>query len=118
MSTPASFQAAHRASVQSLYRRSLKLSLDWYIRRDLWRQKALEIRSQFEANKHVTSPRELEALLAKTEQQLAEAAHPDPYRTPLLPKVQNGNATPRPLWWTMAMIIRGALTPINEVDIT
>ncbi|RUS22297.1 NADH-ubiquinone oxidoreductase complex I LYR_B22_NDUFB9 subunit [Endogone sp. FLAS-F59071] len=77
---PTTYQVAHRAYVQSLYRRSLKLSLDWYIRHDLWRQKALEIRAQFDENKNITNPRELETIFAKTEQQLAEFAHPDPYR--------------------------------------
>ena len=78
-SAPASFQTAHRLYVKSLYKRSLKLSLDWYIRRDIWRQKALDIRQQFELNKHVTSPKELEQIFAKTEKQLEEFAHPDPY---------------------------------------
>lgn len=72
--------AAHRSHVQSLYKRSLKLSLDWYIQRDLWRQKALEIRARFEQNKHVTNPKEIRALIEKTEQELQEFAHPDPYR--------------------------------------
>jgi NADH dehydrogenase (ubiquinone) 1 beta subcomplex subunit 9 len=79
-SATASFQTAHRLYVKSLYKRSLKLSLDWYIRRDLWRQKALEIRQQFELNKNVTSPKELQQIFAKTEMQLEEFAHPDPYK--------------------------------------
>ncbi|CAO3699332.1 unnamed protein product [Rhizopus microsporus] len=77
--------AAHRSHVQSLYKRSLKLSLDWYIQRDLWRQKALEIRARFEQNKHVTNPKEIRALIEKTEQELQEFAHPDPYRLPTGP---------------------------------
>lgn len=74
------FQNAHRRHVQSLYKRSLKLSLDWYIQRDLWRQKALDIRAQFEANKHVTNPKELQALVAQAEKTLQEWEHPDPYK--------------------------------------
>ncbi|CAO3673141.1 unnamed protein product [Umbelopsis vinacea] len=62
------------------------LSLDWYIRRDIWRQKALDIRQQFELNKHVTSPKELEQIFAKTEKQLEEFAHPDPYTLPMGPE--------------------------------
>lgn len=42
---------------RSLYRRSLKLSLDWAVHRHLWRGQALYIRSLFEANRHVTEPR-------------------------------------------------------------
>ncbi|KAF7731805.1 hypothetical protein EC973_008320 [Apophysomyces ossiformis] len=78
--TSTAFKNAHRLHVQSLYKRSLKLSLDWYIQRDLWRQKALHIRAQFEANKHVTNPKELQALLKQTEKTLQEWAHPDPYK--------------------------------------
>lgn len=42
---------------RSLYRRSLKLSLDWAVHRYLWRGQAMYIRSLFEANKHVNEPR-------------------------------------------------------------
>lgn len=78
MSTPTA--VAHRLHVQSLYKRSLKLSLDWYIQRDLWRQKALQIRAQFDQNKHVTSPKEIQALVQKAEKELQDWAHPDPYK--------------------------------------
>ncbi|KAI8388778.1 uncharacterized protein BYT42DRAFT_544013 [Radiomyces spectabilis] len=80
------FKNAHRLHVQSLYKRSLKLSLDWYIQRDVWRQKALDIRAQFERNKHVTSTKELQALIKKTEQELEAWAHPDPYKLALGPE--------------------------------
>lgn len=40
-----------------LYRRSLKLALDWAVHRYLWRGQAMYIRSLFEANKNVTEPR-------------------------------------------------------------
>ncbi|KAI8366526.1 hypothetical protein BD560DRAFT_400581 [Blakeslea trispora] len=78
--------AAHRLQVQSLYKRSLKLSLDWYIQRDLWRQKALQIRAQFEQNKHVTNPKEIQQLVQNAENQLKEWAHPDPYKLPMGPE--------------------------------
>lgn len=42
----------------SLYRRSLKLSLDWAVHRYIWRGQAMYIRGLFEANKHVTEPRQ------------------------------------------------------------
>ncbi|KAG0169034.1 hypothetical protein DFQ30_004027 [Apophysomyces sp. BC1015] len=88
MSSPVSsaFKNVHRLQVQSLYKRSLKLSLDWYIQRDLWRQKALDIRAQFEANKHITNPKELQAIINQTEKTLEEWAHPDPYILPLGPE--------------------------------
>ncbi|EZF30083.1 hypothetical protein H101_06267, partial [Trichophyton interdigitale H6] len=39
-----------------LYKRALKLSLDWAVHRNLWRGQAVYIRSLFEANKHVRNP--------------------------------------------------------------
>ncbi|KAI9247131.1 hypothetical protein BDA99DRAFT_526175 [Phascolomyces articulosus] len=86
MSAASTFQNAHRLHVQSLYKRSLKLALDWTIQRDLWRQQALHIRAQFEANKHVTNPKELQLLLKNTEKELQEWAHPDPYKLYLGPE--------------------------------
>ncbi|KAF3059035.1 Hit family protein 1 [Trichoderma lentiforme] len=47
-----------RQAALSLYRRSLKLALDWAVHRHLWRGQALYIRSLFEANKKVTDPRQ------------------------------------------------------------
>ncbi|KAI8643497.1 hypothetical protein BD408DRAFT_364693 [Parasitella parasitica] len=84
MSTPTA--VAHRLQVQSLYKRSLKLSLDWYIQRDLWRQKSLQIRAQFEQNKHVTNPKEIQALIQNAESELQDWAHPDPYKLPMGPE--------------------------------
>ena len=46
------------SSSRSLYRRSLKLALDWAVMRHIWRGQALYIRSLFEANKHITQPRQ------------------------------------------------------------
>jgi Complex 1 protein (LYR family) len=43
---------------RSLYRRSLKLSLDWAVHRHVWRGQAVYIRSLFEANKDVRDPRQ------------------------------------------------------------
>lgn len=42
---------------RSLYRRSLKLSLDWSVHRHVWRGQAVYIRSLFDANKSIQEPR-------------------------------------------------------------
>jgi hypothetical protein len=42
----------------SLYRRSLKLALDWAVHRHIWRGQAMYIRSLFEANRDVRDPRQ------------------------------------------------------------
>ncbi|KAJ3571310.1 hypothetical protein NPX13_g5425 [Xylaria arbuscula] len=44
---------SNRRAALSLYRRSLKLALDWAVHRHLWRGQALYIRSLFEANRNV-----------------------------------------------------------------
>ncbi|GHJ86676.1 hypothetical protein NliqN6_3078 [Naganishia liquefaciens] len=80
-----SFSAAHRIYVKSLYKRALVNSLNWYIRRDLWRNKAIEIRAEFERNRGVTDPRALAAIFEKAEAELARTQHPDPYRPALFP---------------------------------
>lgn len=51
-----------------------------YVRRDLWRNKAIEIRVQFERNRHVKDPRAVAALLNEAEKEVQRMAHPDPYR--------------------------------------
>ncbi|KAE8321469.1 hypothetical protein BDV39DRAFT_212334 [Aspergillus sergii] len=48
--------------VASLYRRSLKLALDWAVHRQIWRGQAVYIRSLFDANKNVRDPRQQKKL--------------------------------------------------------
>ncbi|GAA5850542.1 hypothetical protein JCM8547_001908 [Rhodosporidiobolus lusitaniae] len=79
------FSQAHRRYVQLLYRRALKGSLDWYVRRDLWRPKAIEIRAEFERNRNIRDPRAVAALLNEAEKQVQKYSHPDPYRPALFP---------------------------------
>ncbi|KAJ5937478.1 hypothetical protein N7454_004778 [Penicillium verhagenii] len=69
----------------SLYRRSLKQSLDWAVDRRVWRGQAVYIRSLFDANKDVRDPRQQQVLLRETEKLLQEWKHPDPYRPPTAP---------------------------------
>jgi len=72
-------------TVTSLYRRALKLSLDWAVQRNLWRGQATYIRSLFDANKNVRDPRQQRQLFAETEKLLDQWKHPDPYRPPTAP---------------------------------
>lgn len=51
MSAPAPFSAAHKSYVKSLYRRMLNNELNWVIRRDIWRGRALAIRAEFDRNR-------------------------------------------------------------------
>ncbi|EMR08454.1 hypothetical protein PNEG_03284 [Pneumocystis murina B123] len=75
----------YRSRALSLYRRSLKLSLDWCVRRDIWRLEALKIRSRFESNKNIHDPRLLLAIFDETEEILKKYRHPDPYIVPTSP---------------------------------
>ncbi|ROV89347.1 hypothetical protein VMCG_09616 [Cytospora schulzeri] len=74
-----------RQAALSLYRRSLKLALDWAVHRNLWRGQAIYIRSLFEANRNITNPRQQRALLKETEKLLDTWKHPDPYVPPTAP---------------------------------
>ncbi|OWP06329.1 hypothetical protein B2J93_4945 [Marssonina coronariae] len=78
-----------KQAVSSLYRRSLKLSLDWAVHRYLWRGQALYIRSLFEANKNIKDPRQQRAghtaLFQEAEAVLEKWKHPDPYHAPTAP---------------------------------
>ncbi|WFD28262.1 hypothetical protein MNAN1_003270 [Malassezia nana] len=76
------FSELHKQYVMNLYRRFLRDSLNWRIRRDAWRADASHIRAQFEHNRHVRNPRELATLLNRAEEQLASRQHPDPYKPP------------------------------------
>ncbi|TVY36030.1 NADH dehydrogenase [ubiquinone] 1 beta subcomplex subunit [Lachnellula subtilissima] len=77
--------------VSSLYRRSLKLALDWSVHRYLWRGQAVYIRSLFDANKNIRDPRQQkasrwhQALPIEAEVLLEKWKHPDPYRAPTAP---------------------------------
>ncbi|KAG9104202.1 hypothetical protein FRC06_004627 [Ceratobasidium sp. 370] len=77
MSSP--FSSAHRLHVKSLYKRYLTDAQNWCIRRDLWRNKAIEIRAEFERNRNVKDPRAIAQIMADAEARLAARAHPDPY---------------------------------------
>ncbi|CAK40927.1 uncharacterized protein An11g11290 [Aspergillus niger] len=70
----------------SLYRRSLKLALDWAVHRHIWRGQAVYIRSLFEANKDVRDPRQQKAKFEELTVKRKETwKHPDPYRAPTAP---------------------------------
>jgi NADH dehydrogenase (ubiquinone) 1 beta subcomplex subunit 9 len=71
--------SAHRNYVSRLYRRSLKLTQDWYWRREEFREKALIIRGYFEASKSLTNIAQVEEACGYTEHLLAVYRHPQPH---------------------------------------
>ncbi|KAJ3303094.1 hypothetical protein HDV03_004173 [Kappamyces sp. JEL0829] len=70
---------AHRIYITRLYRRSLKLAQDWHWRREEYREKALIIRSYFEASRHLTNIAQVEEACGHTEYLLAAYRHPQPH---------------------------------------
>ncbi|RXK36359.1 NADH dehydrogenase (ubiquinone) 1 beta subcomplex 9 [Tremella mesenterica] len=104
MSSQTPYSIAHRLYVKSLYKRFLTNSLNWYIRRDLWRNKAIEIRAEFERNRNITDPRALALVLEQAEARLAKEAHPDPYRPPLFP---DGTK-----WYVVSFTLSSLLIPL------
>ncbi|KZT32667.1 hypothetical protein SISSUDRAFT_1055251 [Sistotremastrum suecicum HHB10207 ss-3] len=85
MAAVSPFTAAHRSYVKSLYKRFLVNELNWVVRRDIWRRRALEIRAEFERNRNIQDPRSLSIILSKAEEYIAKTAHPDPYIVPGFP---------------------------------
>lgn len=72
-------QLTHAQRVTRLYRRSLKDLLSWAIDRPLWREKALELRDRFDANKGIKDPRIALRVLEEGEAEYEKFKHPQPY---------------------------------------
>lgn len=79
------FTEANSKRVASLFRQALRTAFDSSLKFDAYRIETLKIRQQFEANKHITDPTELEKVIAATNAKLEEWKHPDPYITPCRP---------------------------------
>lgn len=52
------FTEHNRKIVSNLYRQSLRLSKSWINRREIWREKAVDIRKQFDDNKNISDFRQ------------------------------------------------------------
>ena len=57
MAQVASLTANHTRRVTRLYRASLKNLLNWCVWRDMWIEKAFELRAEFEKQRGLTDPR-------------------------------------------------------------
>ena len=79
------FTEANSKRVTSLFRQALRTAYDHSMRWDVYRDATINISRQFEANKHISSQQELEAVINKTKAKLAEWKHPDPYIPPCRP---------------------------------
>lgn len=72
--------AEHRTLICSLYRRSLKASLDWIVDRREWRKFALAIREQFDAQKGERDGGKVDNMVKATQLLLWKYRHPEPYK--------------------------------------
>lgn len=85
MPAPVPFSPANAKHVASLFRQSLRTAKNWINQVPAYREKAAEIRLQFEQNKNIADPVQLAAVLKKTEDLLAKYRHPDPIIPPKRP---------------------------------
>jgi len=77
--------AQHRIHVCSLYRQSLRVSLSWSMKREIWYPLAYSIRDRFRGNMNETDPATISSLVQETEYLLKKYRHPDPYYFPHSP---------------------------------
>ncbi len=77
--------ALQKARVTSLYRASLKQLLSWVVSREVFYTEAAIIRAEFDSQRSVTGPAEIERLIKAGETRLKEYEHPDPYIVPYRP---------------------------------
>lgn len=74
------FGQEHRLLICGLYRRSLKVSLDWIVDRGDWRRFAMAVRQQFDEHAKETSPTKVQSLIQSTQLLLWRYRHPEPYK--------------------------------------
>jgi len=69
----------HTKAVCRLYRRTLKMSMDWIIDRRKFRPFALAVRAKFDEHRGVTDEHQRTLLLQAGQHLLYEYRHPEPY---------------------------------------
>jgi len=72
--------SAHTLRVCGLYRRALKTTFNWVVDRETFIAEAIDLRKQFEANRHVRSAPLIEKICSDAEADLVKFKHPDPYK--------------------------------------
>lgn len=97
MSKVLPFTEANTKRVSALFRQALRTAFDSSLKFDAYRNETIKIRKQFEANKDISNPHQLEEIINNTKLKLAEWKHPDPYIPPQRPggtKYQRNIETP------------------------
>ena len=76
----------HKQSVTRLYRRSLRLADSWLPNRGMFLEKALQLRSRFDAAKEFSAESgTAKRLLREGEEEAQQWTHPDQYCVPYMP---------------------------------
>ena len=76
----------HKQSVTRLYRRSLRLADSWLPNRGMFLEKALQLRSRFDAAKGFSAESGIaKRLLREGEEEAQQWTHPDQYCVPYMP---------------------------------
>ena len=68
-----------KQQVLRLYRKSLKMTFDWYPLMSEFREKSFIVRQMFEENRNITSTQQIESLIKQTEDLLTEYRFHVPY---------------------------------------
>lgn len=79
------FTEANSKRVASLFRQAMRTAFNHALKFDAYREATISIRAQFEANKDIRDPQELEQVIAQAEAKLRKWKHPDPYIPPSRP---------------------------------
>ncbi|EGW30514.1 uncharacterized protein SPAPADRAFT_52592 [Spathaspora passalidarum NRRL Y-27907] len=79
------FTEANTKRVSALLRRSLRLAWDHTTKFQAYRTATIQIRQQFESNRDVNDPQQLQDIIEKTEAKLYEWRNPDPVIPPSRP---------------------------------
>ncbi|KAG7661903.1 uncharacterized protein J8A68_004570 [[Candida] subhashii] len=99
------FTEANSKRIASMFRRALRTAFDHSMKFSVYRQTTIQIRQQFETNKDIRDPQELERVIEAAEAKLAHWKHPDPYIPPSRP----GGTK----WQRNVPVARGPLVPGN-----
>ncbi|EDK46788.1 hypothetical protein PVL30_005712 [Lodderomyces elongisporus] len=79
------FTEANSRRIASLFRQAMRTAFDHSLKFDVYRNATINIRSQFQANKDVSDPEEVDRLVKECEAKLQHWKHPDPYISPCRP---------------------------------
>lgn len=102
----------HKQRVTRLYRNALRLQFSWAVDREIYLEKADEIRAEFDKLKDLPEKASrVQQALAEADEKLVKYTHPDPYVIPYMPGgskfMRNSPPPPEP-----GLDLTGTNTPV------